>query len=158
MASLFVVTQITNTKNMAGIPHNHAIANIDGAAIFGFRKLPLAAKIAKAIDHRITTNAEYVFCEDLVEPFSNLVKGQVLSFKYPYAITRDVRFDNVIIGRVKESELVAYCSALQVSTVMLNETSDKLYVEEILSPARSLQYSAGFLDYLYHMEEKNDLE
>ena len=46
---------------------------------------------------QIITNAEYVFCEDLVEPFSNLARGQVLSFKYPYAITRDVRFDNVIL-------------------------------------------------------------
>lgn len=156
MSSLFVVTQITNTKNMAGIPHKHAIANIEGAAIFGFRKLPLAARFAKAIDHRITTNADYVFCEDLVEPFSNLARGQVLSFKYPYAIARDVTFDNVIIGRVKESELAAYCSALQVSAVLLNETSsDKLYVEEILSPARSMEYSAGFLDYLYHMEESD---
>ena len=156
MASLFVVTQITNTKNIAGIPHNHAIANIDGAAIFGFRKLPLAARFAKAIDHRISTNSDYVFCEDLVEPFSNLSKGQILSFNYPHEITKNVRFDSVIIGRVKESELVAYCSALQISAVMIDETSDSLYVEDILSPARSLQYSAGFLDYLYHMEESDD--
>jgi hypothetical protein len=152
MTFLFVVTQITNTKNIAGIPHNHAIANIDGAAIFGFRKLPLAARFAKAIDNRIATNSDYVFCEDLVEPFSNLSKGQVLSFNYPREITKNVHFDSVIIGRVKESELVNYCSALQISTVMLNETSDNLYVEDILSPARSLQYSAGFLDYLFHLE------
>jgi hypothetical protein len=157
MTSLFVVTQITNTKNIAGIPHNHAIANIDGAAIFGFRKLPLAARFAKAIDHRIATNSDYVFCEDLIEPFSNLSKGQVLSFNYPREITENVNFDNVIIGRVKESEVVAYCSALQISTVMLQETSesDSLYVEDILSPTRSLQYSAGFLDYLYHMEDSD---
>jgi hypothetical protein len=156
MTSLFVVTQITNTKNIAGIPHNHAIANIDGAAIFGFRKLPLAARFAKAIDQRIAANSDYVFCEDLIEPFSNLSKGQVLSFNYPREITENVNFDNVIIGRVKESELVAYCSALQISTVMLHETADNLYVEDILSPARSLQYSAGFLDYLYNLEE-NDI-
>jgi hypothetical protein len=156
MTSLFVVTQITNTKNIAGIPHNHAIANIDGAAIFGFRKLPLAARFAKAIDQRIATNSDYVFCEDLIEPFSNLSKGQVLSFNYPREITKNANFDNVIIGRVKESELVAYCSALQISTVMLHETADNLYVEDILSPARSLQYSAGFLDYLYNLEE-NDI-
>lgn len=155
MSSLFVVTQITNTKNMAGIPHNHAIANIEGAAIFGFRKLPLAARFAKAIDHRIITGSGHVFCEELVEPFSNLTKGQTLNFKYPHEIVKDVRFDNVVIGRVKESELVSYCSALQISTVLVNETADSLYVEDILSPGRSLQYSAGFLDYLYHMEEND---
>ncbi|AGE56257.1 hypothetical protein PBCVNEJV1_316R [Paramecium bursaria Chlorella virus NE-JV-1] len=158
MSSLFVITSIRNTKNIAGIPHSKAIANIEGAAIFGFRKLPLAARFARAVDERIADNSDFVFSEDLLEPFSHLVKGQHVHFKYDSELEKNVRFDNVIIGRVKEEEIVNYCSAMQISAVLLGETisNETVYIEDILSPARSLAYSAGYLDYLYNMDDDEE--
>jgi hypothetical protein len=155
MSSLYVVTSIRNTKNFAGIPHSRAIANLDGAAIFGFRKLPLAARFAKAVDERIDLDSDYVFSEDLIEPFSHLKKGQNLEFKFYKSIDKNFEFDNVLIGKVKEHEIINYCSAMQISAVLLRDTTahNIVCVEDILSPARSLGYSAGYLDYLYNLSD-----
>jgi hypothetical protein len=161
MASLFVVTSINNVKHMAGIPHPHAIANIDGAAIFGFRKLPVAARFAKVLDERIASGTDFVFSEDLIEPFSHLKKFQNLELKGGYReVAKNVMFDHVLIGKVKEHEVANYCSALNISAVLLGEMSPSgtVYVEDILSPGRSMEFSAGFLNYLYNEAEFGEEE
>jgi hypothetical protein len=156
--SLYVVTSIRNTKNFAGIPHSRAIANIDGAAIFGFQKLPLAARFATAVDKRIAINSDFVFSEDLIEPFSHLVKGQRLDLKFHEYVDKNFHFDNVLIGKVKEDEIINYCSAMQISAVLLGETTtnESVYVQDILSPARSMGFSAGYLDYLYNKKRLDE--
>jgi hypothetical protein len=60
-----------------------------------------------------------------------------------------------VVGRVKEQEVVQYCAAMQISAIFLAENSshDTLYVEDILSPARSVEFSSGYLEYLYNKSE-----
>lgn len=157
MSKLYVVTHVENNKSLAGIPHPHAIANIQGSALFCFRKPRPAFKVAKAIDERITNDLRPVFCEELIEPFSNLIRGQILELKYYDDIDSSVELNNVIVGRVDENELSNYCSAMNISAAVLDEWTSNdnvLYVQDIISPARSAVYSAAYLEYLFNMEDE----
>jgi len=155
MAQMYVISNVRNTAHMAGIPHSHAIANLNGAAIFAFRQISTATRLARLVDQRITDGEQFVFTEDLLTPFSNLYKGLNLQLKPGFNPYEKRPLENVVVGRVKEHEVIQYCAAMQISAVFLSENSshDSIYVEEILSPARSIEFSAGYLDYLYNKSE-----
>ncbi|AAC96979.2 hypothetical protein PBCV1_A664L [Paramecium bursaria Chlorella virus 1] len=151
---MFVVTQVGDNKNMAGIPHSHAVRNINGSAVFGFRQLPTAAKVAIALDHHIRHTPGIVFTEDLMEPISNLSKGQNVRLSMPTSyISKNRPLELVSIARVQEEELINYAAAMQISVIVLGEKEQEIYVEDILSPARSIEFSAGYLDYIYNEKE-----
>ena len=156
MSKLYLVTHVSNSKLIAGIPHPHAVANIPGSAIFGFRKPSIAFKFAKAVDERIDMNSKPIFCEDLLDPFSNLIRGQLVDLKYHNNINSAVELNNTIVGRVLESEVSNYCAAMHISAIVLDEwtSGELLYVEDIIAPARSDVYSAGYLEYLFNMEDE----
>ncbi|AGE54747.1 hypothetical protein PBCVKS1B_649L [Paramecium bursaria Chlorella virus KS1B] len=152
--SLFVISTVTDTKNMAGIPHSNAVRNINGSAVFGFRKLPIAAKVALAVDFHMRHTNGIVFDENLMTPISNLSKGDHITLNTRSSFNNTNRpFERVTLARVKEDEMVSYASAMQISVIILGEENKNLYVEEILSPARSVEFSAGYLDYIYNEKE-----
>ncbi|AGE54748.1 hypothetical protein PBCVKS1B_650L [Paramecium bursaria Chlorella virus KS1B] len=146
--SLYVVTKFGNTKEIAGIPHPHAVRNINGSAVFGFRKLPAAAKIARAIDHRMKTHETSIFTEDLMEPISNLSIGQrVFLKKYP----DDKRpLERVSVYRLSEEHLMKYVAATNMSVICLGDKNDVVYIEEILSPMiRDTELTMLYLDHMF---------
>jgi len=149
--SLFVISTIADTKNIAGIPHTNAVKNVSGSAVFGFRKLQTAAKVALAIDFKMKNTDICIFTEDLMNPISELSKGERITLeKFPI---NNRPFERVTLARVKEEEMINYASAMQISVILLGEENKKLYVEDILSPARSVEFSAGYLDYIYNETE-----
>ncbi|ABU44326.1 hypothetical protein PBCVNY2B_898L [Paramecium bursaria Chlorella virus NY2B] len=148
--SLFVISTIADTKNMAGIPHTNAVKNIHGSALFGFRRLPIAAKFALAIDFHMRHNSN-VFDETLMSPISELSKGDFITLHTRPSFNNVNRpFERVTISRVKEEEILNYASAMQISVILLSEKHKEIYVEDILSPARSVEFSAGYLNYLFN--------
>ena len=148
--SLYVITKIGNVKEIAGIPHPHAVRNINGSAIFGFRKLPVAAKIARAIDHRMRNHETLIFTEDLMEPISNLSIGQrVFLKKYP----ETQPLEHVSVFRVSEEHLMKYVCATHMSVLCLDDKDDNVYVSEILSsPIRDMELTMLYLDHMFDHE------
>ncbi|AGE59889.1 hypothetical protein ATCVTN60342_834L [Acanthocystis turfacea Chlorella virus TN603.4.2] len=149
-SSLFVVTPVSNHKQLAGINHAHAVKHIQGAAVFGFRSPEVALRVAYGIDSRITLNKTPVLCEELIEPFSHLSVGQDVLLKSP-VVPEGTKLYNVQVGKVDESQITSYCSALQISAIILDFSSsyDSLYVKEIISPERSTLFSAGYLSHMF---------
>jgi hypothetical protein len=58
---------------------------------------------------------------------------------------------NVQVGKVDETQIMWYCAALQISAIILDWSSsyDSLYVKEIISPERSMAFSAGYLSHIF---------
>lgn len=160
---MFVVTPVSKPTHLAGINHSHAVKHIQGAAVFAFRSHEAALRLAYSIDDRVTLDKTPVLCEELLEPFSHLTIGQdlVLKSKAPLPGTN---LYNVQVAKVNEDQVAMYCSALQISTVVLDFSSsyDSLYVKEIISPERSLVFSAGYLSHIYDnvhiIDEMNEIE
>lgn len=151
--SLFVISTIADTKNMAGIPHTNAVKNIHGSALFGFRRLPIAAKFALAIDFHMRHNSN-VFDETLMSPISELSEGDIVTLHTRPSFNNMNRpFERVTISRVKEEEILNYASAMQISVILLSEENNTMYIEDILSPARSVEFSAGYLNYLFNEKD-----
>ncbi|AGE57792.1 hypothetical protein ATCVNTS1_856L [Acanthocystis turfacea Chlorella virus NTS-1] len=155
-SSLFVVTPVSNHKQLAGINHAHAVKHIQGAAVFGFRSPEAALRVAYGIDSRITLNKTPFLCEEIIEPFSHLSVGQDVLLKST-AVPEGTKLYNVQVGKVDESQIMSYCSALQISAIIFDfsPSYDSLYVKEIISPERSTLFSAG---YLAHMFDKDIAE
>jgi hypothetical protein len=152
--SLFVISTVADIKNMAGIPHTNAVRNVSGSAVFGFRKLPVAAKVALAIDFHMRHTDGIIFDENLMTPIYNLSKGDHITLNTRTSFNNLNRpFERVTLARVKEDEIVNYASAIQISVIVLGEEKNRIYVEDILSPARSVEFSAGYLDYIYNEKE-----
>jgi hypothetical protein len=162
-SKLFVVTPVSKPTHLAGINHSHAVKHIQGAAVFGFRSQEVALRLAYGIDNRITLDKTPFLCEELVEPFSHLSVGQDLVLKSKAPLPGTPLY-NVQVEKVDESQVAMYCSALQISTIILDFSSsyDSLYVKEIISPERSLAFSAGYLSYIYDsvhvVDEMNEIE
>ena len=152
--SIFVVSTIADTKNIAGIPHMNAVKNVHGSAIFGFRKLPVAAKVALAVDFQMRHSNGIIFNENLMSPISDLSIGDHITLNTRTSfVTTNRPFERVTLARVKEEEIVNYASAMHVSVIVLGEENNRIYIEDILSPARSVEFSAGYLDYLFNETE-----
>jgi len=149
--SLFVITKIGNTSELAGIPHSHAVKNLHGSAVFGFNNIRTAAKVARAIDHRMKLVSETIFTEDLMEPISNLALGQEVKLKKYYA-KQKTKLDKVSVCKVTKEHMSKYASAMHTSVIFLDEKDDILYVEDILSPVRDFTFSAAYLQHLYDTE------
>lgn len=151
-SKLYVVTPTKNVYHFAGINHAHAVQNIQGGAIFAFRELPLAFRVASGIDDRLVHGKLPAISEELLSPFSHLTVGQEIELKYPDVVKKNLI--NLNIGKVDENEVLSYCAALQISCIILGYTTSKdtVFVQEILSPERSLVFSAGFLDFLYNKD------
>ena len=160
---LFVVTPVSKPTHLAGISHAHAVKHIQGAAVFGFRSPELALRVAYGVDDRISLNKTPVFCEELLEPFSHLSVGQDVQLRCS-SPPEGTKLYNVQVGKVDEDQILSYCSALQISAIILDfsPSHDVLYVKEIISPERSLAFSAGYLSHLYDnvnvVEEMNVIE
>ncbi|AGE57093.1 hypothetical protein ATCVNEJV3_823L [Acanthocystis turfacea Chlorella virus NE-JV-3] len=152
-SSLFVVTPVSNHKQLAGINHAHAVKHIQGAAVFGFRSPEAALRVAYGIDNRINLNKTPILCEELVEPFSHLSVGQDVLLKSP-APAEGTKLYNVQVGKVDESQIMSYCSALQISAIIFDfsPSYDSLYVKEIISPERSTLFSAGYLSHMFDQD------
>ncbi|APC25859.1 hypothetical protein BST79_gp346 [Only Syngen Nebraska virus 5] len=146
--SLYVVTKFGNTKEIAGIPHPHAVRNINGSAVFGFRKLPAAAKIARAIEHRMKTHETSIFTEELMEPISNLSIGQRVFLKKHPSDKRTL--EKVSVYRLSEEHLMKYVAATNMSVICLDDKNDVVYVEEILSPmTRDTELTMLYLNHMF---------
>ena len=158
MSKLFVITPVNNLKTFAGINHSNAVRNISGSAVFAFRDVNLAARVAQGIDDRIIHGKLPVLSEDLLNPFSHLEIGQDIELKYPKTI-ENKPLVNLNVGKVDESQLISFCSALQISCIILsNSTSaNTMYVSEIISPERSLAFSAGYLSFLYEKDDDPEM-
>jgi hypothetical protein len=163
LSNMFVVTPVSKPTHLAGISHAHAVKHIQGAAVFGFRNPELALRFAYGIDDRITLNKTPVFCEEIIEPFSHLSIGQDVRLKCDTP-PEGTKLYNVQVGKVDEDQIMSYCSALQISAVILDfsPSHDVLYVKEIISPERSLAFSAGYLSHLFDnvhiIDEMNEFE
>ena len=141
---MFVVTPVSKPTHLAGIGHAHAVKHIQGAAVFGFRNPELALRFAYGIDDHLSI-------------------GQDVRLK---CVTppEGTKLYNVQVGKVDEDQIMSYCSALQISAVILDfsPSHDVLYVKEIVSPERDMAFSAGYLSHLFEnvhiIDEMNDVE
>ncbi|ABU44328.1 hypothetical protein PBCVNY2B_900L [Paramecium bursaria Chlorella virus NY2B] len=149
--SIFVITKLGNTKELAGIPHSHAIRNIHGSAVFGFRQLPVAAKIARAIDYRMKNHETMIFTEDLMEPISNLSIGnRVFLKKHPDEKRPLAR---VSVYRTSDEHIMKYAIAMNMSVIVLGETNDVIFVEEIMSPTTNdSELTTSYLNHIFENE------
>ena len=158
-SSLFVVTPVSNPMHLAGISHAHAVKNTRGAAVFGFRSPEAAFRVAHGIDDRYILNKSPVLSEELLEPFSHLSIGQDVNLKC--RPPKNAGLYNVQVGKIDESQVLSYCSALQISAVIFDfsPSGDTLYVKEIISPERSMAFSASYLGYLFdrHDDDSDDI-
>lgn len=147
---LFVVTPLGRPTHLSGISHAHAVKHIQGAAVFGFRSPEVALRVAYGVDDRIILNKTPVLCEELLEPFSHLSIGQDVLLKCS-SPPEGTKLYNVQVGKVDEDQIMSYCSALQISAIILDfsPSHDVLYVKEIISPERDMVFSAGYLSHLY---------
>jgi len=157
-APLFVVTPVSKPTHLAGISHTHAVKNISGGAVFGFRSPEVALRVAYGIDDRIARERYPVFCEELMEPFSHIGLGQNLVLKHPPPL-EGTKLYNVQVGKVDENQMMSYCSALHISAIILDWSSsyDSLYVKEIISPERSMAFSAGYLSHIFDKDIHENL-
>ena len=153
-APLFVVTPVSKPTHLAGINHAHAVKNISGGAVFGFRSPDVALRVAYGVDDRIIRNRHPVLCEELLEPFSHLGIGQNVVLKIPPPL-EGTTLVNVQVGKVDENQMMWYCAALQISAIILDWSSslDVFYVKEIISPERSMAFSAGYLSHIFDKDE-----
>jgi hypothetical protein len=92
-----------------------------------------------------------------MEPFSHIGIGQNLVLKHPPPL-EGTKLYNVQVGKVDENQMLSYCSALHISAIILDWSSsyDSLYVKEIISPERSMAFSAGYLSHIF--DKDNDME
>lgn len=149
-SNLFVVTPVSKPTHLAGINHSHAVKHIQGAAVFGFRSPEAALRVAYGIDDRIILNKTPILCEELIEPFSNLSVGQDVLLKHP-APVEGTKLYNVQVCKVDQGQITSYCSALQISAIILDFSPSygSLCVKEIVSPERDMAFSAGYLNHIY---------
>ncbi|AAC96980.2 hypothetical protein PBCV1_A665L [Paramecium bursaria Chlorella virus 1] len=149
--SIYVITKLGNTKEIAGIPHSHAVRNINGSAVFGFRQLPVAAKIARAIDYRMKNHDTMIFTEDLMEPISNLSIGNRVFLKKHPSDKRPL--ERVSVYRTSEEHIMKYAIAMNMSVICLGDKNNVVFVEEILSPMmKDSELTVSYLNHIFENE------
>jgi hypothetical protein len=136
---------------LVGNPHSTAVNGVQGPGVFGFRKLDTCVKMAREIDRYIDRESDLFEIEQMIYPFSHLVVGKTVKINSKEIIDPTRELENLHVGRIEEEQLLQYITALQGSVVVLDGHKDHYTVSEILSPARSIEFSAEYLEHLFNM-------